>query len=654
MFIPNFLCLQLSVIIVNYNVKYFLEQCLYSVEKAIAPLEAEVWVVDNASADGSMEYLQAKFECVHFIANNQNVGFAKANNLALQKARGEYILFLNPDTLLAEDCIIKCFAFMQSKPRAGALGIRMVDGSGKFLPESKRSFPHPLTSFFKLVGLGSLFPKSKIFSRYSLGYLNEFENHEVDVLAGAFLLAKKDLLQQLKGFDETFFMYGEDIDLSYRIQKAGHKNYYFSQSSIIHFKGESTRKGSLNYVKIFYQAMMLFVKKHYAGSKASVFRFFLQAAILVRAVLSAVTKFISKNGLPLFDALIIFASFNLVTFLWVRYVREGHGFTNNLVAIALPGFTLVFLAAASLAGIYDNKYKPAKAFYAALVAKIVMLAVYSLLPERFRFSRGVIFFGGLTALLFITLLRWLLLKWGVVSNADETGKQQQTLIVATPAEFKEVKELMVRSGLKDRIMGRVAANGIKEDALGTVDELKTLVESMRIKKIIFCKGYLSYSSIINTIQQLPQNISVRFHAYGSKSIVGSDSKDTAGEFVSAEGKFQITQPYQKRMKRLLDIGISLFILFTFPVHLLLVGYKAIHNSLLVLTGKRTWVGYTNTYNRLPALAGGVLSTTGSPVNANQSSRESINLIDHWYARNYNWRQDVKIILKSYKRLGGKE
>jgi len=646
--------LKLSVIIVNYNVKYFLEQCLYSVEKAIAQFEAEVWVVDNASTDGSVEYLQAKFPCVHFIANKQNAGFAKANNQALKKANGAYVLFLNPDTLLAEDCLIKCLAFMQLKPKAGALGVRMVDGSGKFLPESKRSFPHPLTSFFKLVGLGTLFPKSRFFSRYSLGYLDEFENHQVDVLAGAFLLSKKDLLLQLKGFDETFFMYGEDIDLSFRLQKAGYKNYYFSGSSIIHFKGESTRKGSLNYVKIFYQAMILFVQKHYGGSKASVFRFFIQVAIWVRAALSAMSKFILKIGLPLFDALIIFASFYLVTYLWIEFVRKGLGFISEIINLTLPGFTLVFLAAAWLAGIYDNKYKPAKAFYAALVAIIVMLAVYSLLPERFRFSRGVILFGGFTALLFITVFRWLLLKWGVVSNSDETKKQQQTIIVATSAEFKEVKELMARSGLKDRIMGRVAANGVKEDALGTIDQLKMLAESMRIREVIFCKGYLSYAAIINTIQQLPQNISVRFHAYGSGSIVGSDSKDTAGEFVSADGNFQITQPYQKRMKRLLDIGISLFILFTFPVHLLLIGYKVLHNSLLVLTGKRTWVGYTNSYNRLPALATGVLSTTGFPVNNNQSTRESINLFDHWYAKNYDWRQDLKIVIKNYRQLGARQ
>jgi GT2 family glycosyltransferase len=627
---------------------------LYSVEKAVAELEAEVWVVDNASSDGSVEYLRRIFPFVHFIANLKNAGFAKANNQALEACKGEYVLFLNPDTLLPEDCLTECLSFINQKVEAGALGIRMVDGRGKFLPESKRSFPNPVTSFYKLIGLSSLFPKSKTFARYALGYLNEFQNHEVDVLAGAFILAKKDVLIKLGGFDEAFFMYGEDIDLSYRILKAGYKNYYFSGSSIIHFKGESTRKGSLNYVKMFYQAMHIFVQKHYGGSKASVFRLFIQIAILSRAMLAAFLKFVLKIGLPLLDTMFIFASFELVTFLWIEYIRQGYGFLTHLVNIALPGFTLVFLVAASLAGIYDNKYKPAKAFYSALTATIVMLAVYSLLPERFRFSRGIILFGGLTALVLITVFRWLLLKWRVVDDTNEVKKQQQTIIVATPEEFKEIKELMQRSGLKERIMGRVAPNGIKEDSLGTIEHLKTLLESIKIREIIFCKGYLSYSTIINRIQELPQNVYLRFHAFGSQSIVGSDSKDTSGESMSADGNFQLTYAYHKRMKRLLDIGISISILATFPIHLFVIGLKSVQNASLVLIGKKTWISYSHPKNWLPSLKPGVLTTTGFPVKfPHPANRETANLIDHWYAKNYDWKQDLRIIIKNYHRLGGR-
>ncbi|MCU0323238.1 MAG: glycosyltransferase family 2 protein [Chitinophagaceae bacterium] len=254
--------MKLSVIIVNYNVKYFLEQCLHSVVKAVQRIDAEIFVVDNCSTDGSIAYLQPQFATVQFIANTENVGFGKANNQALAIAKGDYILFLNPDTIVPEDCFEKCIAFFEQTPNCGALGIKMVDGKGIFLPESKRAFPSPLTSFFKLVGLASFFPKSSVFNKYALGHLSENENHEVDVLAGAFMLLRKQVIEKVTGFDETFFMYGEDVDLSYRVQAAGYKNYYFSNSSIIHFKGESTKKGSLNYVRMFYQAMSIFVQKH--------------------------------------------------------------------------------------------------------------------------------------------------------------------------------------------------------------------------------------------------------------------------------------------------------------------------------------------------------------------------------------------------------
>ncbi|HLL44577.1 MAG TPA: glycosyltransferase family 2 protein, partial [Segetibacter sp.] len=295
--------MQLSIIIVSYNVKYFLEQCLCSVQKAIEHLKAEVWVVDNASLDNSIVYLQPMFPLVKFIANFRNTGFAKANNQALFQCRGKYVLFLNPDTLLAEDSLIKCIAFMEKNEEAGALGIRMIDGSGTFLPESKRSFPSPLTSFYKLAGLNALFPASKIFSRYSLTYLDEYKNHEVDVLSGAFMLAKKNMLVELKGFDEDFFMYGEDIDLSYRIQKLGFKNYYFSESTIIHFKGESSRKGSLKYVKMFYLAMSIFVKKHYVGCSTQVATFFIRKAIWIRAGVSAMIRVGLKTTLHLVNAI---------------------------------------------------------------------------------------------------------------------------------------------------------------------------------------------------------------------------------------------------------------------------------------------------------------------------------------------------------------
>lgn len=277
-------------IIVSYNVKHFLEQCLYAVGKAMAALEAEVLVVDNASSDGSVEYLEPRFPSVHFITNKHNKGFAKANNQALEIATGKYILFLNPDTIVAEDSFTTCIRFMEIHAEAGACGVHMIDGSGSFLPESKRGFPSPQTSFYKLSGLAALFPRSKQFARYYLGHLSEQQTGEIDVLAGAYFFARRDVLQKTGGFDEAFFMYGEDIDLSYRIQQAGYTNYYLPQTSIIHFKGESTSKQSPQAIRNFYGAMDIFVRKHYKGPATSLFAAFIGLVIRVKLLRGKTNK----------------------------------------------------------------------------------------------------------------------------------------------------------------------------------------------------------------------------------------------------------------------------------------------------------------------------------------------------------------------------
>lgn len=282
--------MKLSVIIVNYNVRYFLAHCLASVYSAIQGMEAEVIVVDNCSCDGSLDYLEEKFPQVQFIANTVNTGFAKANNLALSRAKGTFVLYLNPDTLVSENAIKSCLAFFESNSTVGALGVKMVDGSGIFLPESKRAFPSPLVSFYKLSGLSALFPASRRFGKYALGYLNENLVHEVEVLAGAFLMARTSLLHNSKGFDERYFMYGEDIDLSYCLQQMGYKNYYLGNVSIIHFKGESAQKGSFNHLKNFYKAMILFVDKHYKGSAGLIYRGVLKLAIIGRYMIGVATS----------------------------------------------------------------------------------------------------------------------------------------------------------------------------------------------------------------------------------------------------------------------------------------------------------------------------------------------------------------------------
>ena len=273
----------ISVVIVNYNVEFFLEQCLNSVTKAIEGIDGEVFVVDNNSLDNSVEMVKAKFPNVKCIENKQNVGFSKANNQAIELSDSKYILLLNPDTVVEETTFRKVIDFMESHPDAGGLGVRMVDGKGRFLPESKRGLPTPNVAFYKIFGLSRIFKKSPKFNRYHLGYLDEFKNHEIDILSGAFMLMRSETLDKIGLLDETFFMYGEDIDLSYRIQLGGWKNYYCSDTTIIHYKGESTKKSSVNYVFVFYRAMVIFAQKHFSKNHAKSFSFLINLAIYFRA-----------------------------------------------------------------------------------------------------------------------------------------------------------------------------------------------------------------------------------------------------------------------------------------------------------------------------------------------------------------------------------
>lgn len=255
--------MQLSIIIVNYNVRYYLEHCLIAVQKASAGLEVEVIVVDNASHDNSRHVLPILFPEVQFVWNEDNLGFSKACNIGLAKSEGDYILFLNPDTLLSEDALKNCLDFFDQNKDCCGLGVKMIDGKGRYLKESKRLFPNPARSFWKICGMSSLFPKSAIFSSYYASNIDESQTAPVEVLSGAFMMISRKLLPRVNGFDEDFFMYAEDIDLSYRLQRTGFRNFYLPTSTIIHFKGASTEKSEAAYIANFYGAMKLFVKKHY-------------------------------------------------------------------------------------------------------------------------------------------------------------------------------------------------------------------------------------------------------------------------------------------------------------------------------------------------------------------------------------------------------
>ena len=284
--------MKLSVVIVSYNVKYHLEQCIRSVIKASDSLEADIWVVDNASSDGSVEYLQAIFPDVHFISNTENVGFSRANNQAIRISEGEYVLLLNPDTIVAEDTLKGCVDFLDTHPTVGATGVRMLNADGTFAPESRRGLPTPFTSFCKMTGLSSLFPKSRTFGKYYMKYLDPDEANPIEVISGAFNMLRRSALDKIGLLDEDFFMYGEDIDLSYRMLLGGWQNYYLPYY-ILHYKGESTAKTSFRYVHVFYNAMLIFFNKHF-GKKYLFLGYLIRLAVIIRAMMDMIIQLLLR------------------------------------------------------------------------------------------------------------------------------------------------------------------------------------------------------------------------------------------------------------------------------------------------------------------------------------------------------------------------
>jgi GT2 family glycosyltransferase len=643
--------LQLSIIIVNYNVKFYLEQCLYSVQRALLGLDGEIIVVDNHSSDNSIDYLKPKFPKVQFLENNENMGFAKANNRGLAHAKGEYVLFLNPDTLVAENCFTLCIDFLNQNQRVGAIGVQMMDGMGRFLPESKRSFPSILSSFYKLMGLASLFPRSGIFNQYALGNLHKDQNQQVGVLAGAFFLVKKKIMVELKGFDEDFFMYGEDIDLSYRIEKAGYQNHYFAETAMIHFKGESSRKEGLTYVKIFYAAMMVFVQKHYSNGSARLFSYFIQFAISVRALLAMLKKILKPYILTIIDFVIVWASFKAVSIFWIYQIRNGISFGFEYLYTSFTLFSFLYIMLAAISGMYDQKYHLIKKIYAASISMVGVLAIYSLLPESLRFSRGVILWGGFIGGMIILFYQFLLAKRSsqlFEYPADQKGK---TLIVATEEEFAKILKILPQTIPSYPCYSRISIDKLDTQALCNLQDLAWFEKTTPVSKIIFCAGSLSFIEIIKQVTLFEKrHVRLFFHSSGSQSIIGS------GRYYSFENAnkqvllYRIQLVYQKRMKRVVDFALSAFFILTFPVHWLIQknGLAFVRNTFRVLKGERTWVGYASPTEILPTIKKGILSHLGHIPNLQEDYLKNA---DEAYAQNYAWWKDTFIILKNYSLLG---
>jgi GT2 family glycosyltransferase len=653
--------MKLSIVIVNYNVKYFLEQALLSVFRSKTDFDFEVFVVDNASVDGSVEMVNARFPEVRLIASEKNLGFSKGNNLAIRQAGGEFVLLLNPDTIIREDTLQQVVSFMDSHQDAGALGVKMIDGQGQFLPESKRGFPSPEVAFYKMSGLARIFPKSKTFGKYHLGYLDAEQTHVVDVLSGAFMLLRKSVLDAIGLLDEDYFMYGEDIDLSYRITLAGFKNYYYPHAPIIHFKGESTKKGSLNYVRVFYQAMIIFARKHITGSGEGIYVLLLQLAIYFRATLALLSRLWSNIGWPLLDALILFSVLSSGKWLWENVVRvsEGLQFTYDIWRINIPLYLSTWLISVYLAGAYDKQSRLFNVFGGMIAGTIVIGAMYGFFPNELRSSRGIIVYGWLAGTFLMSFTRYL----SAASKGQSKHlffEERKLVIVGSYEESTRVHSLLKDISAKREYIGFIGT--LPEDAahpqcLGTLGNLTDILPLTGADEIIFCAKDVSSHDIIRQLSSIGGDIDFKIAAAEGSAIIGSSSKNDTGELLTYDVGFKINKAYLKRLKRFTDISSALALLAASPLLILIQRNKLglLPNILKVLSGSKTWVAYCQSDQSsqvLPPLKKGILC----PLDNLAATKDQIHpalaqRLNYLYAKEYSPFTDLQIIFNALRDLG---
>lgn len=652
--------MKLSVIIVNYNVEYFLDQCLSSVRKALANIDGEVFVVDNNSIDGSNNMVNKKYPEVKLIANKKNVGFSIANNQAIKKSTGEYVLLLNPDTVVEHDTFEKVISFMDGHPDAGALGVKMVDGAGNFLPESKRGLPTPSTAFYKMFGLSSLFPTSKRFARYHLGNLDKDKIHKIEILPGAFMLLRKEAIDKTGLLDESFFMYGEDIDLSYRIIKAGYSNYYYPETRIIHYKGESTKKGSVNYVLVFYNAMVIFAKKHFTQKNAKLFTFLINIAIYFRAFLALLTRLWDRLLLPLLDGIVLFSGSILIKELWGRtqIYPEGGSYPIEIIYYVIPAYVCIWLLSIYFAGGYDPPIKIKKSLTGLLAGTIIILVLYALLPERYRFSRALILLGTLWGVIILPLTRLFLHNFKISSIQIGDNINKRFIVIGDESEAKRVADLLQSSYIKPDFVGLVSNsdNLIDDNAfIGSVKQVVDIVRIYDIDEVIFCSKSISHQHIIDKMTEWKvARVDYKIAPEDSLSIIGSNSIHTRGDLYTIDIK-AVDRIANRRNKRLLDIFLGLLFLVLAPV--LLFSQKKpmgfVKNIFKVLWGAKSWVGYyplESQLQQLPRIRVSVLNPIDS-IKFSTYDENTISQLNLLYARDYNLWKDLNIIFFAFRELG---
>ncbi len=574
--------MKVSVIIVNYNVKSFLEQALHSAQKALTAIDSEIFVVDNASVDGSVEMVRQRFPEVRLIASVENLGFSRANNLAITQAGGDFIVLLNPDTVVQEDTFHVLLSFFDRNPAAGAATCKIINPDGTFSVDCRHSIPTPAIAFWKAIGFSSLFPKSRLFGRYNLTYLDENQTAEVEAISGSFMMIRRETVAKVGLLDETFFMYCEDIDYCHRINLAGDKIYYVPDTQIIHYKGESTKKNNIDYVVTFNKSLYLFYKKHYQQRYILPFKWLIWLGVVLRGMLIFMRQNLKTFFPVLADLFILNAVF--AGGFALRYLARGSFSIDRLWS----DFGLVNLLASVLfffSGMFFNIHTANRL---SLLQTIKSNAVaHLLLAAATSFLRQIAFSRLVVALAFI-LNTALMVLWRIGFRnyarkfTNRTGEDyfaRRTLLVGLPEDAGQLSFLLhnrVDSGI--RLYGLVSpeAKDVGKNVAGqeivcSLENMPEYIRLNRINLVIFTTKNINYTDILSTMSQVGyRQVEFKMVPEHLEYMIGKAQIEPLTEVSLLDLEFALEKPFNQFLKRLMDLMISLpLVIFGSPLVLIL-------------------------------------------------------------------------------------
>ncbi len=588
--------IDISIIIVNYNVKEFLSNLLNAIRKAKHDLSLEIIVADNASSDNSVSYLRNKYPEVIFIENTRNVGFGKANNQALHIANGTYTLLINPDTLISEDTLTVLKEYMDEHTETGACGCKILNPDGTFAPESRRSLPTPLSALWKVLGLTTLFPRNKTFAEYYLSWMDEDKPSQVPVLSGAFMFFRNEVLKELGGFDEQFFMYGEDIDLCYRTSKTGYQIDYVPSTSIIHYKGESTKKDNIDYIVLFNRAMLQFFRKHYSYSYSIFLRLLIVLGIIFRGVVTYITTLFRRGAQPLIDLAIINIIL-IIGFVW----RYQIGFTSILseydanYLIVNGVVSLLYIIGSVNHEIYG---KHRDSIVAVLKANFWAFGGASLITfflRQFAFSRLILLVGFAASFLLLGFIRFLRKNLGSsVKSGRGSFNSVRVLIVGLNDQTTElVRKLQGKVEKNYEVVGvlsdtesKMASSNEGIPLLGELSDISDVIQNQRINQVLFLLNALSYKEILHVMTKYRQTgITYKVVPESLDYVIGKANVEYLEDtpVVDVEIAYQLS--WNRFMKRLFDVLFSFMILLvTSPFMLPALGISRASRKVFYLYG----------------------------------------------------------------------